>query len=178
MGALDARSVAALVLAARSGDRDAFADLVEPYLPGALGMARLVSGSAADGADAVQDALLSAWLGLGALRAPEAFGSWFRRQVVRAAMRKSRMRRAVGQLDLELAAPEGELERAVAARLLDRAFDRIEPKDRLVITLRHVLDLPGAEVAELLGVPEGTVKSRLHSAIEHLRAACEAEERA
>jgi RNA polymerase sigma-70 factor (ECF subfamily) len=178
LGALDNRSASALVAAARCGDRDAFADLVEPYLPGALGTARLVTGSAADGADAVQDALLSSWLGLGALRAPEAFGGWFRRQVVRAAMRRSRTRRAVGQLDVELAAPEGELERAVAARQLDRAFDRLEPKDRVVITLRHVLDLPGSEVAEALGVPEGTVKSRLHSAIEHLRAAYEAEERA
>ena len=76
----------ALVEAAQAGDRDAFGQLVGPHLAAALGTARLVAGAPDAGADAVQEALLSAWLGLGALRDPSAFPAWFRQQVVRAAL--------------------------------------------------------------------------------------------
>ncbi len=72
-----------LVTAARDGDRDAFRALVEPHLAVALGASTILTGSAADGADAVQEALLSAWQGLDSLREPEAFPAWFRRHVIR-----------------------------------------------------------------------------------------------
>ena len=60
---------------------------------------------------------------------------------------------------------------------LDRAFDRLSTDDRTLLTLRHLWDLPGAEIAQHLGIPEGTVKSRVHAAMNRLRAAYEAEER-
>lgn len=168
---------AGLVAAARDGDRDAFAALVSPQLAAALGTARLVTGSAEDGADAVQEALLSAWQGLGSVRDPQAFPAWFRRHVVRAALRTAKRRHRVTELDVEQAAPEGALERALAIRQLDRAIDRLDAPDRLILALRHIWDLPGAEIAGLLGIPEGTVKSRVHAALVRLRAAYEAEER-
>jgi len=169
----------ALVAAARRGDRDAFADLVSPHLETALRVARVVAGSPDDGTDAVQDALLSAWQGIGSLREPAAFPAWFRRHVTRAAMRqaKRRGRGRVVELDIELAGAADTLDRAVAVRSLDRAFDRLGADDRLILTLRHLWDLPGAEIAEHLGIPEGTVKSRIHAAMSRLRAAYEAEER-
>jgi len=169
----------ALVAAARRGDRDAFADLVSPHLETALRVARVVAGSPDDGTDAVQDALLSAWQGIGSLREPTAFPAWFRRHVTRSAMRQAKRtnRRRITELDVETAAPSDALDRAFAVRELDRAFDRLSTDDRTILTLRHLWDLPGAEIAEHLGIPEGTVKSRVHAAMNRLRAAYEAEER-
>jgi RNA polymerase sigma-70 factor (ECF subfamily) len=167
-----------LVEAARAGDRDAFRALVEPSLPAALGMAQIVTGSHADAADAVQDALLSAWRGLDGLREPAAFGAWFRRHVVRAARRMARRRGRVVELDVvPEPADDGALERELEHRALGRAFRRLEPKDRLLLTLHHFWRLPIAETAAHLGIPEGTVKSRVHHAMARLRAACDAEDR-
>ena len=164
--------LAVLVAAAKRGDRDAFRALVEPDLPAALGTARIVTRSEADASDAVQEALLSAWRGLDGLREPDAFRAWFRRHVVRAALRAAERRGRVVELDLTTAAPAGELDRALDARTLARAFDRLDARDRLLLTL-----LPIAETAAHLGIPEGTVKSRVHYAMDRLRAAFAAEER-
>jgi len=171
--------LAPLVAAARAGDRDAFRALVEPHLGVALGASTVLTGSAADAADAVQEALLSAWQGLDGLREPDAFPAWFRRHVIRAASRASRARDRgrVVELDASLAATSDELDRVVEGRTIGRAFDRLDDADRLLLTLHHVWALPVAETAELLGVPEGTVKSRVHYAMQRLRAAYDAEER-
>jgi RNA polymerase sigma-70 factor (ECF subfamily) len=170
-------TLAGLVAAARRGDRDAFRTLVEPDLAAAIGTARILTRSEADASDAVQEALLSAWRGLGSLREPDAFRAWFRRHVVRAAMRASSGRGRVVELDLTTFAPEGELDRAVERRTLGRAFARLDARDRLLLTLHHFWDLPIAETAAHLGIPEGTVKSRVHYAMDRLRAAYAAEER-
>jgi len=171
----DARQ-AELVELARRGDRRAFAELVEPELAGAIGAARILARSHADAADAVQDALLSAWRGLDGIRRPEAFGAWFRRHVTRAAMRSARRNRVV-ELDAELTADAEDLDRRLAQRQLSRAFDRLDDKDRLILTLHHFWGLPVAETAEHLGIPAGTVKSRVHHAMTRLRAAYDAEDR-
>jgi RNA polymerase sigma-70 factor (ECF subfamily) len=178
-------SRAALIRAACAGDGEAFAGLVRPSLAAAVGTATLVTGSPADGADAVQEALVSAWKGLPSLRDPAAFPAWFRRHVVRSALRIAGQGRRHGIVEVHLSDREddgspvdgSELEREVERRLLDRAFDRLEPKDRLVLTLRHYCDLPVAEIAAALEVAPGTVKSRVHTALRRLRAAYEAEER-
>ncbi|MEK6721524.1 MAG: sigma-70 family RNA polymerase sigma factor [Chloroflexota bacterium] len=170
-------TLAPLVAAARSGDRDAFGRLVEPHLSDAVGAARIVTGTTADAADAVQEALLSAWQGIEDLRDPEAFPSWFRRQVVRAALRIAKRRRRLVELDIEDLGPDGQLDRAVEQRTLARAFERLDARDRLLLTLHHYWGLPVAETAAHLGVPEGTVKSRVHHALKRLRAAYDAEDR-
>jgi RNA polymerase sigma factor (sigma-70 family) len=170
-------TIAGLVTAARRGDRDAFRDLVEPDLAAALGTARIVTGSEADASDAVQEALLSAWRGLDGLREPDAFRAWFRRHVVRAALRAASRRGRVVELDLATMAPDGDLDRALERRTLGRAFERLEARDRLLLTLHHFWDLSIAETAAHLGIPEGTVKSRVHYAMDRLRAAYAAEER-
>ena len=89
---MEAPAAAELVEAARRGDREAFSYLVSPHLETALRVARVVSGSPDDGTDAVQDALLSAWQGIGSLREPAAFPAWFRRHVTRSAMKRSSIR--------------------------------------------------------------------------------------
>ena len=166
-----------LVVAARRGDRDAFRALVEPDLAAALGTARIVTRSEADASDAVQEAMLSAWRGLDSLRDPEAFRAWFRRHVVRAALRAAGRRGRVVELDLAAVAPDGELDRALERRTLGRAFARLDAPDRLLLTLHHFWGLPIAETAAHLGIPAGTVKSRVHYATDRLRASYAAEER-
>lgn len=166
-----------LVDAAIAGDRDAFRALVEPHVGKALGAATIITRSPADAADAVQDALLSAWRGLPQLRDPDAFPAWFRQHVVRAAIRATKTRGRIAELDLS--APDGSdgLDRAVARRTLGRAFDRLDPDDRSLLTLHHFWGLHIAETASHLGIPAGTVKSRIHAAMGRLRAAYDAEER-
>jgi RNA polymerase sigma-70 factor (ECF subfamily) len=168
---------ASLVEAARGGDRDAFAALVEPELPLALGAARILTRSSPDAADAVQDALLSAWRGLDQLRDPAAFPAWFRRHVLRAATRIAKRRGRVVEVDLGAPDPDSDVDRAVAFRTLARAFGRLHSDDRVLLALHHYWRLPVAETAHHLGIPEGTVKSRVHHALRRLRAAYDAEDR-
>jgi RNA polymerase sigma-70 factor (ECF subfamily) len=172
-------SLQPLVAAARAGDRDAFRALVEPHLAVALGASTVLTGSAADGADAVQEALLSAWQGLPALREPDAFPAWFRRHVIRAASRASRARQRgrIVELDASFASPADDLDRVVQGRTLGRVFERLDEDDRVLLTLHHVWGLPIVETAEYFDVPEGTVKSRVHYAMQRLRAAYDAEDR-
>jgi RNA polymerase sigma-70 factor (ECF subfamily) len=96
--------------------------------------------------------------------------------VARAAIRIGN-RPHVVELDLTAAFAPDDLERAVERRQLGRAFDRLDDKDRLILTLHHFWDLPIAETAEHLEIPEGTVKSRVHHAMSRLRAAYDAEDR-
>jgi RNA polymerase sigma factor (sigma-70 family) len=169
--------LAQLVAAARAGDRDAFRALVEPDLGAAIGSATILTGSRADAADAVQEALLSAWQGLGSLREPDAFPAWFRRQVIRAATRIAGRHGRIVELDLEMPGSTGDMEREVERRTLARAFRALSPDDRLLLTLHHFWGLPVTETAAHLRIPEGTVKSRVHYAMERLRAAYDAEDR-
>jgi RNA polymerase sigma factor (sigma-70 family) len=166
-----------LVAQALAGDPLAFAQLVQPHLASALSGARLIIGDSGDAADAVQE-LLSAWRGLPSLRDRSAFGPWFRQHVIRSARRTAkRVRRSVrfgeGWLD-----PVDHLERDLAARHLKRTFARLDADDRVLLTLRYHYGLANEETAQLLKVPTGTVKSRVHYALRRLRAADDAEERA
>jgi RNA polymerase sigma-70 factor (ECF subfamily) len=166
-----------LVERAVRGDRGAFERLVEPHLRVALGAAHLITGNEADAADAVQDALLKTWQSLDSLRDPKVFPAWFRRIVIRSATGGAQGRQRLVELDLEAPAPADTLEREFDRRQLARAFARLEPKDRVLLTLHHYWQMPVAESAALLGLPEGTVRSRVHHALERLRASYDAEDR-
>lgn len=171
---------ARLVRAAITGDREAFATLVQPHLATALGAAAVLTRSHADASDAVQDALLAAWQGLDRLRDPVAFPAWFRTHVIRAALRHAGRRGRVREVDLDDAAGiagGGSVERQGEHRQLARAFDGLDGDDRALLTMRYLWDAPVAEVAEAFGIPTGTVKSRTHAAMERLRAAYDAEAR-
>lgn len=168
---------ASLVRAAAGGDPEAFRLLVEPHLETALRATTVLIGSEADAADVVQDALLAAWQTIHGLRDPNAFAAWFRQIVVRGAMRRARTRRTVIELDLAQPSTAGLLDRSVEHAELARGFSALSVQDRLVLTLRFLWDLPTAQAADILKIPEGTVKSRTHAALERLRAAVEAEGR-
>jgi RNA polymerase sigma-70 factor (ECF subfamily) len=157
---------------------DAFADLVEAQLDGAFRLATVILGSAIEGEDAVADAALSAWRSRRRLRDADRFEAWFGRIVVNACRDRlrSRRRRPVGELPAdEVRAPDGEssdFRDAVHARdAMSRAFEALEPDERIVLVLRFWHDLPIDAIADRIGIPSGTVKSRLHHATGRLRAA-------
>lgn len=166
-----------LVTRSVAGDAEAFAQLVAPHLARALSTAMLIVGGSGDASDAVQDALMSAWRGLGGLRDPSAFGAWFARHVVRASSRVARRTRRTTRLDESWVDPVDHLDTGLRERQLHRAMRTLSADDRVLLTLRYHHGLAESEVAAVLRVPGGTVKSRLHRSLERLRAAYEAEER-
>jgi len=171
-----------LVVRAQGGDHDAFAVLAGAAISRLDGAAWLILRDPEPAKDAVQNALIKAWRDLPTLRDPNAFDAWLHRLLVRACLdeaRRGRRHRVTFDLPtIEASAPES-LEAVVADRdMLERGFVRLEPEMRAVIVLHHYLDLPLPAVADTLGIPLGTAKSRLHRALGLLRAALDADARA
>lgn len=171
---------AELVRAARDGDRAAFGALLAPRLDRLYAVAHLALRDADAAEDALQEALIRAWRDLGSLREPDRLDGWLSRLVSRACLDEARRRRRwrlaphVPWLREGTADPPPLEER----ERLERALARLRPDHRLVLALRYQLDLGLAEIADATGAPLGTVKSRLHYALNELRAALAADERA
>jgi RNA polymerase sigma-70 factor (ECF subfamily) len=171
-----------LVDRARSGDREAFSQLAAASFDQLFRAARLILRNDDLAADAVQDALLSAWLHIRAVREPERFEAWLRRLLVHACYRQARRagRRRVMEIQIRpLDAPVTEdVQRATAMRdQLERGFRRLTFDQRAVLVVHHYLGLPDLEASVVLDVPLGTYKSRLNRASAALRAALEADSR-
>ena len=170
-----------LVEQARHGDRDAFAILARTCGDRLFGIANRILRDIHRSEDAVQQTLVIAWRELPRLRDPERFDAWISRLLVHAcyqeARRASRWSANMRVLPIDgPAAPDGTL--AVADRdELERGFRRLPPDARAILVLRHYLGLDPAEIAETLGIPVGTARSRLHYAHRAMRAALEAVER-
>jgi RNA polymerase sigma-70 factor (ECF subfamily) len=170
-----------LVERARSGDHDAFAVLAGAAISRLDGAAWLILRDAEQAKDAVQNCLVRAWRDLPTLRDPDRFEAWLHRLLVRACIDEARRLRR-HRLDIDLTAIEvPTVDRAVSTIAdrdqLERGFLRLDPEMRAVIVLHHYLDLPLPVVAESLGIPLGTAKSRLHRALGQLRAALDADGR-
>ena len=171
-----------LVERAMAGDHDAFSDLVRASIGNLYGIARLILRDSERAEDAVQEALVSAWRHLSALRDPDRFDAWIRRLVVRACYREARKeqrRRTVEAQVRPIETTGADPGISVADRdELARLFTRLGPEQRALIVLHYHLGLPMAETSVILGVPVGTVKSRLSRAISQMRATAEADARA
>jgi RNA polymerase sigma-70 factor (ECF subfamily) len=171
-----------LVVRAQRGDLDAFSALTAGTANRLFGAARLILRDDERAADAVQDALLQAWLDVRGLRDPDRFDAWLHRLLVRGcyrAAKRSRQREVVElPLDATLEPMTPDAQRTVAVRdQLDRGFRRLSPEQRTAIVLRHYLGLSLAESAEALAIPLGTMQSRLSRATQAMRAALDADER-
>jgi RNA polymerase sigma-70 factor (ECF subfamily) len=171
-----------LVERARSGDHDAFSILVRASVPRLLGAATLILRDRDRAQDAVQDALVLAWRHIRALRDPEAWDAWLYRLTVRACYRLANTvkRRAVVELQVvpdREPATETDMAAGLAERdLIGRELGQLPVDQRAVMVLHFYLDLPLTDVADILDIPVGTAKSRLHRGLESLRSAM-AEER-
>lgn len=170
-----------LVVQAQSGDEEAFATLTDAIVDRFHGVARNILRDPGLAEDAVQGALVRIWRDLPTLRDPERFEAWSYRLLVNACHGEARrMRRWMPSV---LASPVMEPVAAdaigptVDRDQLERGFRRLSVDHRAVVVLHHYLELPLDRIAAVLGVPEGTVRSRLHRAMQGLRAALEADAR-
>ena len=170
-----------LVTAAQRGDAEAFASLARLSADRLYAVAVRVTRDRHRAEDALQQALIATWQELPRLRDPDRFEAWTYRLVVRFAVQESRGGRQPSREVYALPEHEptpGDATADVATRdQLERGFRRLTPEQRAVIVLHFHAGLSLAEVADVLGIPFGTVGSRLHYAKRALRAALEADER-
>ena len=171
-----------LVAAARRGDERAFMDLIRPRSNQLFGIAVHILRDLDRAEDALQDALVIAWRDLPDLRDPDRFDFWLQRVLANMCIEHARRdRRRYSRLEvLELSdhAARDELAGVVDRDIVDRAFRRLKAEERAVLVLRYYLGYEPATIAEMLGVPGGTIRSRLHHAHRAMRAAIEADARA
>lgn len=170
-----------LVERAQRGDHEAFARLLADRADRLHAIAYLMIRQQATAEDALQEASLRAWRDLPRLRDADRFDAWVRRLVVHACidlLRHQRRRPAETVFDsfVEPATPDASA--AIADHdALARAFTRLSPEHRAVVVLSHFDGLSTGEIAAVLEIASGTVKSRLHHALRALRAALDADAR-
>jgi len=171
-----------LVERAMAGDLEAFNELVRRRIDQLYAMARLILRDTERAADATQEALVAAWRDIAALRDPDRFESWVRRLLINAcyqqARRDRRRRHYEGSVvTIDPTTPDPAMVLADRDQV-ERAFTHLDEQQRALIVLHFYYDLPLAETAASLGLPVGTVKSRLHRTIQRLRTSLDADARA
>ena len=168
-----------LVVRAQRGDREAFADLAAGMADRLLAVARRILRDLDRAEDATQQALVTIWRDLPQLRDPGRFDAWSYRLLVRACYAEGRRERRWSPNLRLLPADEPMALDGIGAVIdrdeLERGFRLLSVEQRAAVVLHHYLDLPADRVAELLGVPVGTIHSRLHYAMRKLRAALDAD---
>jgi RNA polymerase sigma-70 factor (ECF subfamily) len=168
-----------LVQRAKRGDIGAYEELVRMHQDLAARTAYVITGQSADAQDAVQEALVKAYRALGRFREGSPFRPWLLRIVANEAINRRRSARRQANLAVRAAegrppddavpSPEGAALAQEQHRHMVAAVSMLRPEERLVIAYRYWFDLSEAEMAEALGCPRGTVKSRLSRAMARLR---------
>jgi RNA polymerase sigma factor (sigma-70 family) len=170
-----------LVKRAQRGDEEAFASLAVASGDRLHAVAHRILRDIDLAEDATQQALLAIWRDLPQLRDPARFDAWSYRLLVRACYLEGRRTRqwSPNLRILPADGPSGQegLSSVVDRDQLERGFRRLSIDHRAVVVLHHYLDMPLEQVAETLGVPLGTVRSRLLHAMRGLRAALDADAR-
>jgi RNA polymerase sigma-70 factor (ECF subfamily) len=170
-----------LVERAMHGDEAAFDELVGRVGDRLHSVARRILRDPYLAEDATQRALLEVWRSLPQLRDPDRFEAWAYRLLINACNAEARRERH-HRGNLRLLATDEPVEADAASRIatrqqLDHAFRRLGVEHRTVVVLIHYVGLSTNEAAEVIGIPVGTVRSRLHYALNSLRAAVEADAR-
>ena len=167
-GALAERS---LVDLARSGDMAAFESLVRSRMDAMYRLSLAILGDEADAADAAQETFVAAWQELPRLRDLDRFDAWLQRVAVNSCRMTLRARGRRRIREIPIAEMDSVEERALVAaparadaEVLRAAIQRLPLDQRAILALHHLDGLPVAEVAEILGIPVGTAKSRLFKA--------------
>ena len=163
-----------LVERASRGDRDAFATLAAATVDRCYGLAYRILRDHHRAQDATQQALLGAWRDLPTLRDPSRFEAWLHRLVVHACYGEARTERR-WNARVRLLSPTEATEDPTAAvadrEQIEHSFRELSPEQRAVVVLHHHFGYPLTEIATLLGIPEGTARSRLHYGVRRIRAA-------
>lgn len=157
-----------LIRMAQSGDNEAFAQLVQKYSPDAYRTAFMVLRDREEVEDVVQEAFLTCYRGIKSFRMESSFKTWLYRIVVNRCydrLRKlSRESTAFNKLSFNLNTGNGDMNEIENSIDLKQVILGLKPEYRLVLTLYYGMDFGVQKVAEVLGIPAGTVKSRLNSA--------------
>jgi RNA polymerase sigma-70 factor (ECF subfamily) len=173
--------LATLVDRARSGDREAFGALTQMAGDRCMAIAFRILRDASLAQDAVQTAFVAAWRELPALRDPDRFEPWLHRILVRCCYVEAKRRRqalaSVLTVTREDTYMPDEILTVHDRDQLERGFRRLPPEQRAVLVFTTYLGYTHAEVSDHLGIPIGTVKSRLRYGLGALRAALEADAR-
>jgi RNA polymerase sigma-70 factor (ECF subfamily) len=162
---------------ASRGSSEAFGALVERHAGRARRVARAALPDPHDADDAVQDALFSAWRALGRFDPTRPFGPWFLRIVVNAAadLRRRRALRRTEDIPESTpdpgSTPERDTDRALLREALDRALATLSERHRMALVLHDAEGYVHEEIAAMLGVPVGTVRSDVFHARRAMRAA-------
>lgn len=171
-----------LVERAQRGDRDAYEALARASADRLYRTAYRITRDADRADDAVQEVLVAMWRELPSLREPDRFEAWTYRLVVRFCLVESRRARRTGVREIHLdETTPADTDAFADSDLRDQlslALGELSLAHRTVVVLHHYAGLPLDEIAEIVGVPYGTVGSRLHHATRALRAVIEAGERA
>jgi RNA polymerase sigma factor (sigma-70 family) len=174
-----------LVQQAQRGDSAAYAELVRPHQRPAFHAAWLITRSAQDAEEALQEGLFKAYRAISRFRADEPFRPWLIRIVSNEAytMMRRRSRRSALQQRAQqeirpewTSAPEDRVVASEANAALVHALQALSERDRQVISCRYLLELSEEETATVLRCRRGTVKSRLSRALDRLRELVESEE--
>lgn len=176
----------ALLRCAKQGDVAAFEQLVLAYQKKVYNLAYRLSGSREDAADLAQEALVRVYKSLGRFREQARFSTWLYRIVVNVCLdyQRSRKRHPIVSLDAPLDGDDGEVPRQVASDAVDpqeaaerrdlrdavqAAIGRLSDEHRVILVMRDIQDIPYDEIGRVLGLPLGTVKSRLNRARQALK---------
>ena len=170
-----------LVELAMRGDREAFGVLARVHGDRLYAIAYRILREIDRSEDAVQQTLVIAWRELPRLRDPDRFEPWLNRILVRCCYSEARKRREWSAVIRALpddgpAAPD-DLRGFADRDEIDRGFRRLPPEQRAILVMHHYLGLGLTEIADTLGIPAGTARSRLHYAHRAMRAALEADAR-
>ena len=170
-----------LVEQAQRGDREAFAILARSRGDVLFGVARRILREVDLAEDAVQQTLVTAWRDLPRLRDPDRFDAWLQRILVNACYSESRRQRSwranVRVLPIDGPTSSDEIASFINRDGVERGFRRISPEQRTILVLHHYLGLGLQEIGEVLDIPAGTARSRLHYAHRAMRALLEADAR-
>ena len=166
----------ALVVRSRGGDTRAFDQLMEAYQDRIYHLAYRITGNHADAQDAAQDAFVKAYRSLGAFRAHAAFSTWLHRIAVNAAVDIVRRRVPRVSDPPEVAASAADpladgAERIEVQQRIHRALAALPVEQRMIVVLRDIQGWAYEEIAKIVQVPIGTVRSRLARGREALRLA-------
>jgi RNA polymerase sigma-70 factor (ECF subfamily) len=161
----------------------AFGELVRRYQDRLYNTAYRLTGNAEDAQDVVQEAFLNAYQSLGSFKGDSLFFTWLYRIAVNTAISLKRKQRVALSIHggpgqeggvepadrSEASRPDHPLEQAEEDRRVQRALDRLSPEHRAVLVLKEIEGQKYEAMAETLGVPIGTIRSRLHRARLELR---------
>ncbi len=162
--------------AVRAGQTHRFEELVSAYQNRLFGAMFVMLGDRQDAEDITQEAFTKAFLKLEAFQAKSSFFTWLHRIAFNLAIdlrRREKRARSIGKVSIEIASdslqssepsPSEQSEHTETQRKIYEALAKIDPERRSVITLRDLQGMDYAEIAEVLAIPIGTVRSRLHRA--------------